>query len=108
MGQLLTRHGFDFETIGTVDDASIRFLPIVSRPNYWVDGRLPIENNFKCSFTFNASKARKLLNAVQLPERKFVKWRGKRMLVSKTSQKSVTISFTDKQYKDISRFVPVE
>lgn len=101
MGKLFTRFGVDFETLGEVDDASIRFLPMVQPNNYWVDGKMPIETTFKCSFAFHAAKMRKLFNAVRLPERKFVNWRGKKMLVSKTPQKLVTINFNDKQYKDI-------
>jgi len=101
MAKLFTKYGVDFETIGNTDDAQIVFVPIDGKPQYWVAGKIPTECNFKCSLEFNSAKMMKFLNAVQLPERKTVNWRGKRMLVRKTPQKSVTMSFTGKQYKDI-------
>ena len=73
------RFKIDFETLSANGDAQLVIIPEKSgEPLYH---NFSQEATFKCSF--NNAKVKRFYNAMILPERKFVRWRKKKMLVSK-------------------------
>ena len=72
-------------------------IVIMPEPNerqrhYFRDGAQSVA--FECSLDHSDKNVERFMNALMLPERKFIRWRKKKMLVSKTRHQPVQMNVT--------------
>ena len=85
----MAKLSFDIESS---DSSVIRVLDDINRTWFWHDTGYQDRSDVKCLSLSCKSKNR--TNAILMPTRKMVKWRGKKMLVSKTKQRVVQFDAT--------------
>ncbi len=85
----MSKLSFDIESS---DFSVIRVLDDINRTWFWYDTGYQDRNEVKCLSL--SRKFKNLTNAIIMPSRKIVKWRGKKMLVSKTKSRVVQFDAT--------------
>jgi hypothetical protein len=81
----------DIESLSLDGNSQIVILPEPKERAYQFFKDRPDGVSFECPFDHTDKNVKRFFNALMLPERKFVRWRKKKMLVSKTRQRLTTM-----------------